>query len=162
MTKFYNGSFDNRMKTAGDPSEEACDKVYGYRTHKLGLDRVWQNGVGLYMAQMTPAMRYTPDRMIIDRNIECMGIGRDKTLKIKTEKIEAMSAWEHIGPIDLFVFDQPNNTYYQAPLEEWRLAIVAHGKADVFPEGKPFWAIHAVNFPSEAEEVPRVETLAPI
>jgi|SaaInlV_125m_DNA_1040241.scaffolds.fasta_scaffold59004_2 hypothetical protein len=162
MTKFYNGNFDTRMQTAGDPAEEACDKVYDYRTHDLGLNRVWKNGVGLYMAQMTPAMRYTPDRMVIDRNIECMGIGRDKTLKVKTEKLAAMQQWVNIGPIDLFVFDKPNNLYYQAPVEAWQKACRFHANVDTFPEGKTFYALHSEHFPSEAKEVPNVEAPTPL
>ena len=144
---FSDSNFNNRMMTAGDPSEEACDLVYEGKTHALGLNRVWQNGIGLYMAKMTPAMRYTPDRMVIDRNVECMGIGRDRTLKIKHEKLDALAAWEKVGPVDLFVFDQPQNAYYQTSIGAWREACVAHGEVKVFPEGKAYFALHVKDFP---------------
>ena len=157
MTKaFHQRNFNQRLDTMGDPAENACDLVYGNRTHKLGLDRVWQNGVGLFMAQMTAAMRYTPDRMVIDRFVECMGIGRDKTLKIKHEKIEALKAWQNIGPTDLFVFDQVQNTYYQASISEWAEACVAHGEVKVFPEGKQYYALHRDNFPGLLDIVPEI------
>lgn len=162
MTKFHQQSFNSRLATMGDPSEEACDKVYGYRTHKLGLDRKWQNGVGLTLSQMTTPMRYTPDRQVIDRNIECMGIGRDKTLKIKQEKIAALIAWQHIGPIDLFVFDQPRGEYYQAPIALWQEAAITHGEVKSFPEGKLYYALDRQHFPSEAKVVPNVKTTAPV
>lgn len=154
---FHKQSFNSRMATAGDPAELACDKVYAYRTHKLGLDRVWQNGVGLYMAQMTPAMRYTPDRMVIDRFVECMGIGRDGTLKIKHEKIQALDQWANIGPTSLFVFDQTKNTYYEAPISEWVVALVEHAETLSFPEGKLYYALHRSHFVGEAGVVPDVE-----
>ena len=151
---FSNSSFNNRMQTAGDPAEEACDKVYDHRTHALGLNRVWQNGVGLYMAQMSPAMRYTPDRLIIDRFVECMGIGRDKTLKIKHEKIAALRDWATLGNTDLFVFDQVQSQYYQAPIAEWAAACVKHAEVLTFPEGKTYYALHRDNFAGIAGIVP--------
>lgn len=147
---FHQRNFNQRLQTMGDPSEHACDKVHGFRTHKLGLDRVWQNDVGLYMAQMTPAMRYTPDRMVIDRFIECMGIGRDKTLKLKQEKVLAMKAWTGIGPTDLFVFDQPNGSYYQSSVSAWTEACVMHAEVKVFPEGKAYYALHRDHFPADS------------
>ena len=156
-TAFHKQSFNTRLGTMGDPAELACDKVYAYRTHKLGLDRVWQNGVGLFMAQMTPQMRYTPDRMVIDRFVECMGIGRDGTLKIKHEKIKALHYWADIGPTDLFVFDQTKNTYYQADIADWYEACVVDGEVKAFPEGKQYYALHRDHFPTQAEAVPDVE-----
>jgi hypothetical protein len=157
---FHQRNFNDRLTTMGDPAEEACDLAYGYRTHKLGLDRVWQNDVGLTMSQMTPTMRYTPDRMTINSIIECMGIGRDKTLKIKTEKVHALTAWDIIGPTKLFVFDQPQNTYYEAPIAEWEAACLEHAELKLFPEGKEYWALHRDNFPTDAYHVPAAEEQA--
>lgn len=159
---FHNQSFNNRLATMGDPAEEACDKVYEYKTHDLGLNRVWKNGVGLYMVEMTAAMRYTPDRMVRDRNIECMGIGRDRTLKIKHEKIAALRCWEQVGPIDLFVFDKPNETYYQASIETWYNACINHADEEAFHDGKTYYGLHEKHFPSKARVVPDVEAPTPI
>ena len=157
---FHQRSFSQRVGQMGDAAEEACDLVYGGRTHALGLNRIWQNGVGLTLNQMSTPMRYTPDRMTINSFVECMGIGRDGTLKIKTEKVHALTAWAMIGPTKLFVFDQPNSTYYEAPIEDWEAACMAHAELDIFPEGKEFWALHRDHFTSTALPVPEAEAVA--
>jgi hypothetical protein len=154
VVPFHQRNFSDRLGTMGDPAEEACDLVYGHRTHALGLNRVWQNGVGLTMSQMTASMRYTPDRMTINSFVECMGIGRDKTLKIKTEKVHALSAWDMIGPTKLFVFDQPRNMYYEANIALWEDACMEAAELKMFPEGKEYWSLHRDHFPAPAFIVP--------
>ena len=137
----------------GDPAEAACDRVYGHDTHKLGLDREWQSGKRLYMAKMTAAMRYTPDRLVKDAFVECMGIGRDQTLKIKLEKVYALNRWNHIGPTDLFVYDQPKETFYQANILDWEEAF-ADAPVKTFPEGKQYYSVHRDSFPGLLNIVP--------
>jgi hypothetical protein len=154
VVPFHQRNFSDRLTTMGDPAEEACDLVYGHRTHALGFNRVWQNGVGLTMSQMTASMRYTPDRLTINAFVECMGIGRDKTLKIKTEKVHALQAWAMLGPTKLFVFDQPKNAYHVAEIDDWEEACLEHAELKMFPEGKEYWALHRDHFPSFGHAVP--------
>lgn len=97
----------------GDIAEGVFDHVYNGRAHELGLNRYWQNGDRLYMNKMTAAMRYAPDRMTIDALIEVMGVGHDQTLKIKLEKLDALTKWEEVGPVRLFVYDSKNHRYWE-------------------------------------------------
>lgn len=144
---FSDQSFNTRFGTMGDPAEEAFDQQLEGKTHALGLNRP-----NFTMRNMTLAMRYTPDRMTRHHLVEVMGIGRDQTLKIKDEKVEALGIWENIGPVHLFVYDQKNGRTFQAPIEEWRQALDEHGEPDMFPEGKSYRRLHARHFPEGSEQ----------
>jgi hypothetical protein len=153
MTAFHKKPFAARLATMGDTAEDIFDHVNGGRCHALGLNRVWVNGEKLYMNNMTAAMRYTPDRMTSTSYVECMGIGRDGTLKIKSEKIAALLRWCKIGPTELFVYDQSDHVYYQAPINQWQAAIHDHGVTKSFPEGKEYSALHKKHFPVAPEVI---------
>lgn len=155
MTAFHKQSWNQRLDTMGDPAEDACDIVHNGRTHPLGLNRVWGNGIKLYLNDMTLAMRYTPDRLTRTAFVECMGIGRDGTLKIKIEKIDALLRWADLGPTDLFVYDSNTDEYWQAPIDDWDEQCAIHGELKSFPEGKEYFALHRNNFPADPQQVPR-------
>jgi hypothetical protein len=96
-----------------------------------------------------------------DRLVECMGIGRDRKLKIKTEKIAALDEWKSIGPVTLFVFDQHKDVWYEATLEAWVDACHAHGKARTFEnDGKAYLELDVKHFPSDPRPVPEAEDAA--
>lgn len=133
----------------GDPAEAAFDAIYP-KHHKLGLERP-----PFYMGGMALCHRYTPDRMLRDGEYECMGIGRDRTLKIKDEKIEALVRRnDAIGPVHLFVYDSVRKVYYVAAIDAWVTAIDNHADSAEFPEGKTYKAIHADHFPDTEKAVP--------
>lgn len=146
---FSKQSFNRRFATMGDPAEAAFDLVYP-KHHKLGLNRP-----PFYMGGMTQAMRYTPDRMLRDRFVECMGIGRDRTLKIKDEKIEALQDWLRLGAVSLFVYDQSTDTYYEAPIDDWVSNLRAYASDDTFPEGKTYKALRSDRFPTTPTPLPQ-------
>lgn len=146
---YHEQSFSARLGTMGDASEDAFDNIYP-KHHKLGLNRVWADGSNLYLNKMTPAMRYTPDRLIADRFVECMGCGSDSTLKVKNEKIRAMNLWEqNIGPTSLFVYSSKTNSYWIAPVSHWVARFNEHGIQKAFSDGKQFIALNTRNFPCE-------------
>lgn len=153
MSSFHQQSFAARHGSMGDQCEAVFDALHGDRVHRLGLNRVWANGKRLTLNQMTIPMRYAPDRMVLDRYVECMGIGRDQTLKIKDEKVVSLLRWNNLGPVDLFVYDSKNNRWWQAPILEWNEAITKHAEVDHFSEGKAYWALHSSHFPSEPTDV---------
>lgn len=154
---FHQRNWNARVTQMGDAAENVCDLVHGGRTHALGLNRVWQNGVGLTLNQMTNAMRYTPDRMTIDGFVECMGVGRDRKLKIKVEKLDALDQWSKIGPTRLGVYDQHDNVWYEADIHDWLWACNSHGLYRNFPEGKQYVELHVRNFPTCPQEIPDAE-----
>lgn len=131
----------------GDTAEGIFDLIHP-KSHQLGLNRP-----PFYMGKMTPEMRYTPDRMTSEGIYEVMGIGRDSTLKLKYEKIVALRAWTHIGPLFLFVYDQTGHAWYEAPWESWVSAVDAFGVAGTFPEGKDYYALHKRDFPCDPVKI---------
>jgi len=152
VTAFNEQSFSRRFATMGDTCEAVFDLVYP-KNHKLGLNRP-----PFFMGGMEPAMRYTPDRMLRDRFVECMGIGRDRKLKIKTDKIEALWKWATLGRMDLFIFDQHKNTYYEAELQDWATVLGTSGIARNFDnDGKAYIELHARDFPTLPQPVPEPE-----
>jgi hypothetical protein len=154
VTAFHQQNFKQRFGTMGDTAEGVFDLVHP-KHHKLGLNRP-----PFFMGGMALALRYTPDRMLRDRVVECMGIGRDRKLKLKTEKVEALQQWELMPDVVvwLFVFDQHKGTYYEAPLADWGRQIRAHGIARTFEnDGKAYDELHADWFPSEPQPIPPIE-----
>jgi len=146
---FHAQDFSKRFHTMGDPAEAAFDLVYP-KHHKLGLNRP-----PFYMGGMTLAMRYVPDRMLRDRFVECMGVGKDRLLKVKNEKVLALSAWQEIGDVSLFVWDSHAQHWYEDSLEAWRRQIDKLGVDGTFKnDNKPYRALHVDHFPSSPQDLP--------
>jgi len=144
---FHKADFATRFQTMGDPAESAYDQVYP-KSHKLGLNRP-----GFSMRGMTAAQRYTPDRMFRDRFVECMGCGRDDTLKIKDEKIEALKQWRMLGPVYLFVWSSKRSLYWEEPLEDWLIALAEHGVPGEFTnDSKTFRGLNVSHFPGSPNQ----------
>ena len=154
---FYQKNWTLRVSQMGDVAENVCDRVYQGRTHALGLNRVWQNGVGLTLSQMTTPMRYTPDRITIDSFVECMGVGRDRKLKVKREKLQALVEWDKIGPTRLGVYDQTENVWYETGIHHWVASCTKYGTVKMFPEGKEYYELQVRDFPCDPVEVPDAE-----
>lgn len=151
MNAFNKQSFSKRFGTMGDTAEAVCDLVFP-RHHKLGLNRP-----NFFMGGMPAALRYTPDRMYRDCVRECMGVGRDRKLKVKTEKIEALGQWERMDGVvvRLFVFDQHKGMYYDAPFQAWAEQLKANGIARTFEnDGKAYLELDVEHFPSEPTSIP--------
>jgi hypothetical protein len=140
---FHQQPFVARLAQMGDEAETAFDEL-NPNHHKLGINRPPMN-----VAAMNPIARYTPDRMLYDRLVECMGIGKDATLKLKVEKLDALFAWTWISPVDLFVHDSHQRRWWQAPLKDWFVACQQHAQRNTFPEGKEYYALRADHFPTE-------------
>lgn len=155
MSSFHEQTFATRHGQMGDQAEAACEAVYNGRLHRLGLNRIWLNGKNLTLRYMTLGQRYTPDFLALDAFVECMGIGRDQTLKIKTEKLDALRDWdEYIGPVRLFVYDSKNGRYWDDQVDNWNQQICQHASRGTFSEGKPYHALLADFFPCEPLSLP--------
>lgn len=142
---FKDQAFGARWLVMGDIAETAFKKVYPYAV-RTGLDRA-KSTKGLSAFQ-----RYEPDFRIANdpmHRVECMGIGRDQTLKIKYEKLFALIQWSVIEPVDLWVWDQHKKRHSGGPIDGWMVPIVRHGVYAVFPEGKEYAELHAKWFPYE-------------
>jgi hypothetical protein len=125
----------------GDEAEGVFDEMHP-KHHKLGLNRP-----PFQVSGMELAMRYAPDRMLRDRFVEVMGIGKDRTLKMKVEKFDAMFQWTWIGPVELFVYDKTKNATYMAPIRDWWERCARFGTRGTFPEGTEYVGLHVDHFP---------------
>jgi len=83
----------------GDAAENAFAELWPNH-HRSGLDRPPLN-----VGQLSLKDRSTPDFLTNDGYVECMGIGRDSTLKLKLDKAVALCMWNHDTHTDLFVWD---------------------------------------------------------
>jgi hypothetical protein len=144
---FHTQNFQTRFGTMGDTAEAVFDLLFP-ANHPLGLCRPPFNVSG-----MPAPMRYAPDRMTRSAFVEIMGIGRDQTLKMKVEKLDALSAWRALGPVELFVFDSANRRYWCRALRDWDQAFDDHGTEGMFPEGKEYVGLHSDWFPGTPGEV---------
>ena len=74
------------------------------------------------------------------------------TLKFKFDKADALSTWQCIGPVRLWIYDSSRKRHWDADLRDWMKA--CHKYADVarFPDNKkPYFALHIDNFPVEPQ-----------
>lgn len=153
---FHKQNFNQRFATMGDPAEQAFDMVYP-KHHKLGLNRP-----PFFMGGMSPGHRYTPDRMLRDREVECMGVGKDGVLKLKMDKLAALLQRLAIGPVSLFVWDSYNCMWYDAPVEDWKRQVVAFATDGKFEnDDKTFHALPIAHFPSTPRPIPEAPLANP-
>lgn len=127
----------------GDTAEKVFDELFP-KSHKLGLSRPPFGVSGMLLG-----MRYTPDRMTRDAFVEIMGCGRDQTLKLKVEKFNALFLWQAIGPVDLFVYNETNDVWWMAPMEQWFQSALVNGGSGVFDDGKQYVSLRTKFFPCE-------------
>ena len=161
MTDFHAQNFATREGTMGDIAEGVFDLVHP-KSHNLGLNRFWSNGIRLYLGKMTPAMRYTPDRLNAMAFVEVMGIGTKQALSLKDEKLAALMQWTVLGPVELFVYDSKKHRYWEAPIERWGKRIHSFGAPGAFHDGKTFRRLAARHFPCEPKDAPHVPPSLPV
>lgn len=145
---FKDASFATRLNTMGDPSETAFESIYP-NFHRTGLNRP-----PLDVARLGLKERNTPDYLTNDGYVECMGIGRDATLKLKAEKAVALCLWNHDAHTDLFVWDSTRSRWWRAPIWAWLNVCVQHAEVALFSDNqKPYWALKAKDFPTAATRI---------
>lgn len=144
QVSFHQQEWKTRYAALGDQAEAAFLEAHP-KAHRLGLCRP-----EFSMNGMLATMRYAPDFMLKDRLVEVMGIStrKDALLKVKMEKLNALTMWSAIGDVWLWVYDSSKKTSWFSPLDNWLDACWIHGETAVFDDNqKPYWALHAEHFP---------------
>ena len=97
-----------RFQSMGDMAEDVFEKVLPFgSSERLGWRRP-----SVTMRNMNSTLRHMPDFYTESgRLVEVVGCGKDKMLKLKKSKFEALAHWHDLQPVALFVF----NSY----LSEW-------------------------------------------
>jgi len=134
MKPFHQQSWDARYATMGDESEAKFDSLFK-NSDRFGLDRPPVN-----LSQVPAFIRYMPDRLMHNRLVECMGVGKDQTLKLKLDKFVCLGHWDAVCPTWLFVWDSHRKRWMWMPVHDL-LPVVALMETKEFPEGKLYYPI---------------------
>jgi len=148
MSQFHEAPFAQRYAIMGDIAESVFEDVEP-KHHRLGYNRP-----PFYVANLPLMLRNLPDYMIKEGLVEVMGIGKDKTLKLKVEKLRSLLNWQLIANVELFVYDSHRKQYWRAPITEWELACAEYATMDRFPDDlRPYYRLNSDNFPNEGKKL---------
>jgi hypothetical protein len=148
MSQFHEAPFAQRYAIMGDIAESVFEDVEP-KHHRLGYNRP-----PFYVANLPLMLRNLPDYMIKEGLVEVMGIGKDKTLKLKVEKLRSLLNWQLIANVELFVYDSHRKQYWRAPIMEWELACAEYATMDRFPDDlRPYYRLNSDNFPNEGKKL---------
>jgi len=142
--QFHERPFVQRWGQMGDAAEQAFLEQHP-NAHRTGLDRT-----ALNVRRMDDNQRYAPDYMIEDGYYEVMGYASrgNNVLKLKMDKLEALRAWEAIGPVYLWVRDSSTGNVTCAPIRQWAKQCAQHAERKFFPDNnRPYWELKPEHFP---------------
>jgi len=141
---FHEAPFAQRYAIMGDIAEAVFEQVEP-KHHRLGYNRP-----PFYVANLPLMLRNLPDYMIKEGLCEVMGIGKDKTLKLKVEKLRSLLNWTMVSSVELFVYDSHRKMYWRAPIFEWGHACAEFATMDRFPDdNRAYYRLNSDHFPSE-------------
>lgn len=140
---FHEAPFAQRYAIMGDIAEAVFEHVEP-KHHRLGYNRP-----PFYVANLPLMLRNLPDYMIKEGLCEVMGIGKDKTLKLKVEKLRSLLNWTMVSSVELFVYDSSRKMYWRAPIFEWEHACAEFATMDRFPDdNRAYYRLNSDHFPS--------------
>lgn len=134
---FKDEPWSTRIHTMGDTAEKKFEEVSRCNYVRTGLHRP-----PIKLQKIPPKVRYMPDYLTHCAWVECMGYGRDQTLKCKTAKWTALWEYHDEFAVELFLWDSHNNMYHHYDLEDFNFSRLEAGMVTKakFPEGNPYWA----------------------
>lgn len=135
---FKDRPFETRFKAMGDIAETAFEENFTSNFVRFGLNRP-----PLKMSSLPPVIRYTPDYLSSNHLIEVQGLGADQIFKLKLDKLEALSFWNNIHPVLMYVYDSSKKRDALLNWEELT-SYCQDAPIDSFPEGKKYYAVPAV------------------
>ena len=149
MSGYYAQPFSKRLGQMGDAAEEAYIEHVNPKAWRFGLNRP-----ELHVPSMPVTLRSAPDIMELDHFVECVGIGRDSTAKVRLEKMDALRLWAVIAPVKVFIWNSTKKIWWLIEHQTFENACRMEGELDYFPDnGKPFWRLHSRHFPGEGHSV---------
>jgi hypothetical protein len=134
--QFRNQSWSSRYGAMGDEAEEQFEIARAGKFARYGLNRPPIN-----MGMVPPFLRYTPDYITSHGLVEVQGVGRDRILKIKKEKADALDLWHKEFALQMFIWDTTNKRHTFVPWEDLACVLPAL-EVDSFPEGKEYWKLN--------------------
>jgi len=145
VTEYYKRPFGQRLGQMGDAAEEAYIEHVNPDAIRMGLNRP-----NLHVPSMPIALRSAPDIMDHSFFVECVGIGRDSTAKVRMDKTDALRLWSVIAPVKIFVWNSTRKVWWLMDFDAFENACRMEGELDRFPDNnKPFWRLHSRLFPGD-------------
>jgi len=138
---FSDLSWDQRYGAMGDEAEGAFEE----RTD--GWARLGFNKPPFSIQTLPLFLRYTPDYVTVNTLIEVMGCGKNG-LKLKQEKLSALTMWDGQMPVWLWIWSTPKQEYAFIPLKTI-MKLIDKGDATPgsFREGKAYYGFKPSLFP---------------
>jgi hypothetical protein len=134
---FSDAPWAARFVSMGDEAESQFEARYGKGFERAGLKRP-----KIRVRDLHPFEAQRPDYLTSRGYVEVMGMGRDQTLKLKVDKLEALRFWRLLGRVHLWVWDSHHKRHVELPLERLE-ALTRTAKVRQFPEGTPYYALPA-------------------
>lgn len=130
---YHTMPYSARANTLGDESEAKYLELHP-NSDRYGFDHTDIN-----LKNVPAFVRYRPDFIQHNRLVECMGFGRDGTLKIKLEKLYVLQQWNSVFHTDMFFWDSSERRHITMHVNDVALACKKNAKLDQFHEGNPAW-----------------------
>lgn len=131
---FKDRPWNQRLKSLGDEAEtvyETWATQNGIGFHRSGINRPPFN-----VGKLPKMVAYTPDYLTDQGYVEVQGFGKDRQIKLKVEKLEALTQWDMVFHTEMFLWDNVDRTVAQVPVM-WFLRNAANDQG-VYPEGKHY------------------------
>jgi len=138
---FKDQSFTARFSSMGDEAEGQFERVWTGSYVRFGLNRP-----PLHMPSLPERVRHMPDYLTSKEFIECKGIGRDDTVKIKVGEWNCMNFWHQLHPLRIFIWSSHRFAWTIVGLEQVR-SLIDDGFTTLsrYHDGKAYFALGGDN-----------------
>jgi hypothetical protein len=126
--------FSERFKKLGDEAESVFRSFSD--AHKVGYQRTGLERPPFPMHRLPVMVRYTPDFVTANCYVEVQGFGHDSVIKLKTEKLDALTQWDFVFRTEMFLWDNVRRQVAQVPIG-WFLRNLPN-EYGTYPEGKEY------------------------
>lgn len=141
---YHARSWESRMATLGDESEEVCKAVWPKPLAPWGLNRP-----PFSIARLSPFTRKAPDFVDADGYLECKGVGKDGIIKIKDVDMGVLYEYAAHDLVRLFVWDSHRSVWSVASLDDLTEALVNDGDLGTFWDGPVYTGLDVRDFPGD-------------
>lgn len=135
---FHEQPWSERQKLLGDKAEGIFEAVA--EREDLEYVRFGLNRPPFSPYNMPSFVRYTPDYLTRHCFVECKGVGKDETLKIKMDQLSTLSQWNMYHPVLFFIWNSYKRQYSRVPFDQIYKQRF-DGDARKFSEGNWAWFI---------------------
>lgn len=145
MSAFNERSFAQRWAEMGDQAEAAFTEVYdawGLKYQRFGWDRT-----EVSLRGVPDKIKNVPDFFTNKGLVECMGIGRDRTWKLKVRKLRALREWHDDFRVDFFLWDSHLGEWAFVRLDALDIKWEWAQEEREFHDGPTYLAVHRDDIP---------------